>query len=104
MIVPADHYRPSARVLRGRREYPGLDYPAEWERPGSPVRRDQVAGRRLFISEVLSGEPIAFQQVAELSWMVRFGPMLIGMLEGGEFAPAHPQRKMRRSGRVSQMS
>jgi putative transposase len=81
--VPAQHYRPSPR--RYSRETPGLDYPLFYER--RQVRRNgdiKWRGELVYISEVLSGEPVGLEETADGRWSVYFGPVRIGVIHPGE--------------------
>jgi transposase InsO family protein len=70
--VPAAHYRPSPRVYP--RRLPALEYPGHWE-----VRRVRAGGivswhsASVFLSEALTGEDVAFEEVDEDIWTVHFG-------------------------------
>ena len=78
--VPAALYQPSQRPLP--RRLPPVDYPADYE-----VRRVASSGRirwhrrRLFLSEVLAGEDIGFQPVADGVWLVRFAAMPLALFD-----------------------
>jgi transposase InsO family protein len=69
--TPASVYRPSTRCLPA--QLPAVEYPGHWE-----VRRVQTNGdvrwhtRRLFLSKALAGETVAFEEVDEGLWTVRF--------------------------------
>jgi putative transposase len=75
--VPADCYVPSSR--RYRLDPAMLAYPAHWQ-----TRRVQRSGtikwqgQRIFLSEVLSGEPVGLEETAPESWLVYFGPHPLG--------------------------
>jgi len=52
-------------------------------------------GDHIFIGEVLAGEPIALQEGDDGSWLVHFGPVLLGSINSaGKFRRAgdRPQR------------
>jgi putative transposase len=81
MAVPADRYQPSSRPLPRRGDWPGLEYPAEWVR--RQVRTGgciKWQGRLVFVSEVLTREPIALEQTSVVIWAVYFGPATLGWL------------------------
>lgn len=77
--VPAELYWPSPRAYSGER--PGLDYPAHFER--RQVRVDGAIkwrGRFIFVSEVLSGEPVGLEESEDGVWSLYFGPVLLGRI------------------------
>lgn len=79
---PAQHYHPAPRPYSGRLRQP--DYP-----DGQDVRRVHPngmikwRGQGIFISEVLAGEPIGLELIAENSWSVHYGPIPLGTLTNG---------------------
>jgi transposase InsO family protein len=78
-MVPAQHYRPSSRVLP--RQLPPLEYPGHAE-----VRRvDQngyVSWRTpLFISVALADQPVAFEEVDDGVWTVSFASLVLGRFD-----------------------
>jgi putative transposase len=82
---PADHYTPSPRPLP--RRLPILEYAATTE-----LRRVQRNGftrwrnQRIFLSTVLGGEYVAFEETANDEWTVRFGPLVLGSYSPDLFA------------------
>lgn len=70
--VPAAHYRPSPRPYSSR--LPALEYPGHWE-----SRRVRAGGivswgnAPVFLSEALTGELVAFEEVDDGVWTVHFG-------------------------------
>jgi transposase InsO family protein len=70
--VPAAHYHPSPRPVP--RQLPALEYPGHWEvrrvRAGGIVTWAQVP---VFLSEALTGEYVAFEEVDDAIWTVHFG-------------------------------
>src|SRR5262249_3655126 len=86
--------RPSPRPFPAR--VPELVYPDHWQirmvRQNGEMR---WLGNHIFIGEVLAGEPIALQQSDGGSWLVHFGPILLGSVNhAGKFRRANdrPQR------------
>ena len=75
--VPADRYRPSPRQFP--RRLPQIEYPGHFE-----VRRVRSSGeikwqgQWLHVSEVLAGESIGFELVADDTWIVHFGSLVLG--------------------------
>lgn len=72
--------RPATRVARYRREYPdrlpALEYPSLFQ--VRSVRSDgciKWKGERVFVGQVLAGEQVALQQIAEQEWALYFGPV-----------------------------
>lgn len=81
---PADLYRASARPFSS--ETPGLDYPSHYER--RQVRLDGTIkwrGGRVFLSEVLVGEPVALEEIEDDVWAVYFTQLRLGTLREGRF-------------------
>lgn len=77
--VPATHYEPSPRRLPSR--LPPLEYPAHAE-----IRRVSKAGcvswrRPLFVSEVLGGEDVSFEEVDDGIWTVTFATIVLGRFD-----------------------
>jgi transposase InsO family protein len=70
--VPAAHYRPSPRAYPSR--LPALEYPGHWD-----PRRVRAGGivswgnAPVFLSEALTGELVAFEEVDDGVWTVHFG-------------------------------
>jgi len=74
--VPATHYEPSPRPFPSR--LPPLEYPAHAE-----IRRVSKAGcvswrHPLFVSEVLAGEDVSFEEVDDGLWTVTFATIVLG--------------------------
>lgn len=81
--VPAKHYHKSTRPYG--KETPGLDYPLFYER--RQVRAEgqiKWRGERIFVSEILAGEPVGLEETADGVWNVYFGPVKIGVIHPGE--------------------
>ncbi len=74
--VPASYYQPSPRPLP--RQLPPLEYPGHCER-----RRVSTGGtvswrnQALFLSEALAGEDVAFEEVDEGLWTLRFATVTL---------------------------
>ena len=84
--VPAQHYQPPTRPYSGRLREP--EYPADHQ-----VRRVRHNGEikwggdLVFITEVLTGEPVAVCEIGDGSWDVRYGPIELGTIDAnGKFA------------------
>jgi putative transposase len=75
--VPADLYEKSSRPYP--RRLPQIEYPSHFEvrrvRSSGEIRWD---GQWFFVSEALVGEQIAFEEVDDSCWIVRFGPLDLG--------------------------
>jgi putative transposase len=82
---PARHYTPSPRPLP--RRLPLLEYAstAELRRVG---RNGHLRWRNhwIFVSTVLAGEYVAFEETATDEWTIRYGPLLLGTYSPGLFA------------------
>lgn len=78
---PATVYTPSARPYPARVREP--EYPVD-----ALVRRVRHngeikwQGRSIFVSQCLAGEPVGLEEVTEARWLVRFGPVELGWLDG----------------------
>lgn len=78
--TPAEFYRPSPRAYPSR--LPEVQYPA-----GFVVRRVRHAGdikwqgRLVYVSHVLTGEPVGLHQIDEESWTMYYGSLELGRLD-----------------------
>jgi transposase InsO family protein len=78
---PASHYCPSPRHYDGTLRSP--DYPCE-----AVIRKVRYngaikwKGQFVFVSEVLSGEPIGLTEIGDDVWLVKYGPFVLGTLRG----------------------
>lgn len=74
--VPASCYRPSAREWPAR--LPPLEYPGHCEiRRVSAVGRVSWRNRPLFLSTALAGEDVAFDEVDDGIWTIRFASVAL---------------------------
>jgi len=77
---PAEHYRPSPRLMP--RTLPEPDYPAE-----AAVRRVRSSGEIkwngafVFVSQSLVGEPVAIEETEQGEWALRFYAHPIGIID-----------------------
>lgn len=78
--TPAEHYGISPRrwdgVLRAP-EYP-LDHVVRPVRPNGAIRWQ---GEEIYITQALAGETVGLAQRADGSWLVRFGPVELGIID-----------------------
>lgn len=103
MSTPAELYRPSERRLPRAGEYPGLDYPAHYQRRQvRPRGYIKWRGAEVYLSEILAKEPVGLCEVGTDAWAVYFGPLLLGVLDSDRRFTPVPRRKKRRG--PSQMS
>lgn len=77
--TPAAHYRPSARPFP--RRLPPLEYPGHAE-----VRRVDQNGylswrQPLFVSTALADQPVAFEEVDDGLWTIRFAHVVLGRFD-----------------------
>ena len=84
-VPPGMIYRPSPRPYPAR--LPELVYPDHWQirrvRQNGEIRWH---GNHIFIGEVLAGEPVALQESDNGSWLVHFGPVMLGNINhAGKF-------------------
>jgi len=77
---PIDCYTPSPRPLP--RQLPPVNYPGHYE-----VRRVSSCGtvswrdRALYLTEVLAGEPVGFEEVDDAIWIVWFGSLRVARFD-----------------------
>jgi putative transposase len=78
--VPASCYQPSPRPLP--RALPPLDYPGHLEiRRVSTIGQVSWHGAPLFISEALAHTDIAFEEVDDGLWTIRFASVVLGRID-----------------------
>jgi putative transposase len=78
--VPARHYTPSRRAFPTR--LPPVEYPGHMEvRRVSTVGHASWRGRPLYLTEVLAGEDVAFDEVDGGVWLLYFGPICIARFD-----------------------
>jgi transposase InsO family protein len=80
-IPPAQFYQPSPRRYDGRLRSPDYDQGVAVRR----VRRCGVIkwrGREIFVSSALKGEPVGLHAIAEDTWLVKYGPVVLGTIKG----------------------
>lgn len=90
--TPASCYVPSPRPYT--KETPGLDYPLHYVRRQVRSSGDiKWRGRRVFLSEVLAGEPVGLEEIEEGTWAVYFASLELGRLveRTGRFHAARPK-------------
>jgi transposase InsO family protein len=82
--VPADHYRPSERRYSGRLREPGYgdDHEVRRVRSSGEIK---WAGKRIFVSQALAGEPVGLREVGDGLWLIRYGPVELGSIDKGKF-------------------
>lgn len=79
--TPAMHYRPSRRTLP--RRVPPLEYPSHMEvRLVSTNGCLSWNGEPLFLATALAGEYVAFEEIDEDLWTIRFTDVVLGRLDG----------------------
>ena len=78
--TPASVYRPSPRPFPER--LPPVEYPGHWE-VRRVARTGQVSwdGAPLFLTEVLGGEHVAFEEVDDGLWMLHFATIRLARFE-----------------------
>jgi putative transposase len=75
---PASVYEPSWRALRPPRE---PEYAEGFEvRRVTAIGTISIVGKRLYVSQVLSGQPIGLRPTDDDEWEMHYGPLLIGHL------------------------
>lgn len=79
--VPANHYAPSLRPLP--RALPAVDYPGHVEvRRVTCIGQVSWQGAPLFLSLALAGQDVAFEEVDDDIWTIRFATVAIGRYDG----------------------
>lgn len=80
-VPPSAVYQPSPRRYDGVLHSP--DYPADaWVRRVRRSGEIKWKGRHLFISEVLVGEPIGLFDLGNDVQLIKYGPVVLGTLQG----------------------
>ena len=78
--VPASCYQPSARALP--RHLPAIEYPGHMEvRRVSPTGHVSWRGRALYLTEVLGGHPVAFEEVDDGIWLLHFATVRLARFD-----------------------
>jgi len=78
--VPASCYRPSARALP--RQLPAIEYPGHLEvRRVSSIGQVSWRGRALYLTEVLGGHPVAFEEVDDGMWLLHFATVRLARFD-----------------------
>jgi putative transposase len=95
MDTPSDHYRPSSRQYI---EQPGpVEYPPHFE--VRFVAQDSAIrwrNRKVFVSHVLTHQPVGLEQVAEAVWSVYYGPVHLGWLDEADYRIMDVKERKRR--------
>ena len=78
--TPASAYQPSPRTYSGRLSSPKYPDAHELRRVGASGEI-KWHGRSIFISEVLTGEPVGLEEQDNGWWAVRFGPIDLGAID-----------------------
>lgn len=95
--TPAMHYRPSARPMP--RRVPPLDYPGHTEvRLVSSNGCLSWNGEPLFLATALAGEYVAFEEIDDDLWTIRFADVVLGRLDG-RHRRVHPMAAWNKVGR-----
>lgn len=97
---PARHYAPSSRAYAGRLREP--------EYPGSfTVRRVRTNGEikwkggLLFLSQVLTGEPVGCEELDDGTWRLNYGPVVLGFINNrGRFVRPSLAREGKRGSHI----
>jgi putative transposase len=78
--VPAQYYQPSPRPLP--RQLPPVEYPGHCEiRRVAPIGQVSWAGTPLFLSAALAGEDVAFEEIDDGVWTIRFASVALGRFD-----------------------
>jgi putative transposase len=95
--VPASCYRPSTRALP--RDLPALEYPGHFEvRRVSTIGQVSWRGAPLFLSEALAGEHVAFEEVDDGLWTLRFATVALARYDDRD-RMIHPLTSLSSAGR-----
>jgi transposase InsO family protein len=99
METPSSRYEPSDRPYPAR--LPELEYARATARDGWEVRRVQQRGefhwknRRVFLSEVLAGEPVGLEPLDDRYWRAHFGPVDLGVFDSHRVKMLGPAARRR---------
>ena len=78
--VPASCYQPSPRPLP--RQLPALEYPGHFEiRRVSSIGQVSWSGAPVFLTEALAGEHVAFEEVDDGLWTIRFATVALARFD-----------------------
>lgn len=78
--VPASCYQPSPRPWP--RQLPALEYPGHFEiRRVSSIGQVSWSGKLLFLTEALAGEHVAFEEVDDGLWTIRFATVALARFD-----------------------
>lgn len=95
--VPASCYQPSPRALPC--QLPPLEYPAHFEiRRVSTIGQVSWRGAPVFLSEALAGEPVAFEEIDDGIWTVRFATVALARYDE-RHRSIHPMASLSSAGR-----
>lgn len=97
--VPASRYQPSPRPLP--RQLPALEYPSHCERRRvSTVGTVSWRNQPLFLSEALAGEDVAFEEIDDGIWTLRFATVALARYDDRHRA-IHPIASLASAGRFA---
>lgn len=100
--VPASCYRPSLRALP--RHLPALDYPGHFDiRRVSTIGQVSWRGAAVFLSEALAGEQVAFEEVDDGIWTVRFATIALARYDD-RHRSIHPLASLSSPGRSASLA
>jgi transposase InsO family protein len=95
--VPASRYHPSPRALP--HHLPALEYPGHFEiRRVSPIGQVSWRGHVVFLSEALGGEHVAFEEIDDGLWTVRFATVALARYDDRQRS-LHPMVALSSTGR-----
>ncbi len=95
--VPASRYRPSPRTLP--RHLPALEYPGHFEiRRVSTIGQVSWRGASVFLSDALAGEQVAFEEIDDGIWTVRFATVALARYDDRSRS-IHPLASLSAAGR-----
>ena len=100
--VPASCYRPSPRALP--RHVPDLEYPGHCEiRRVSAMGQVSFRGAPVFLSEALAGEHVAFEEVDDGMWTLRFATIALARYDDRRRS-IHPMAPLSSAGRSASVA
>jgi len=95
--TPAEHYRPSPRPMP--RRLPALEYPRHTEvRFFSSNGCVSWVNDPLFLTTALAGEYVAFEEIDDDLWTIRFADVVLGRLDARQ-RRIHPMASLNKVGR-----
>ena len=102
-VPPVEFYEPSPRSWDGKLHSPGYDSESEVRK----VRQNgeiKWKGRAVFVAGALKGEPVGLTRIGERTWLVKYGPIILGTIKGENkmhrIAPNNRRKKQKQTNKT----